>query len=64
MSLYEFSCIRSGWMIANASPEEKTISEEKFERIVEIREEHEALEGRVLTAEEFLAMNMDKVRPS
>jgi hypothetical protein len=67
MSLYEFSCIRSGWMLANGGqPEDsdKPIEEDDFEKILAAHEERSAQATRVLDMGEVLAMNKDKVRQS
>lgn len=67
MSLYEFSCARSGWMLANGGkPDEKDapVSEEDFDRILAAHDERSEQTTRVLSMEEFLSMNKDKVRPS
>lgn len=67
MSLYEFACVRSGWMIANsAQPDEadKPIEEDEFEKILAAHEERSAQASRELSMGEVLAQNKDKVRPS
>lgn len=67
MSLYEFSCARSGWMLANGGqPEEKdeVVSEDEFERLVAAHEERSELATRELSMGEVLAANKDKVTSS
>lgn len=67
MSLYEFSCVRSGWMLANGvAPEEKEdiVEGDEFERLVAAHEERSSQANRELTPGEAIAANKDKVRPS
>lgn len=64
MSLYEFSCIRSGWMLANSQADDKgdIVPEEDFERLLAAHDEMFSRESQELSMEEVLAMNKDKVR--
>lgn len=72
MSLYEFSCIRSGWMLANgggndpegSDAEGQPLSEDEFDRLLAAHSERSEQATRELSMGEVLAMNKDKVRPS
>lgn len=69
MSMYEFTCIHSGWMIANGNAKEPAenldnLSLEAFEKLVDLHDEHDASKTRELSMNEVLAANKDKVRPA
>jgi hypothetical protein len=68
MTLYEYNCIRAGWQMANGVKDDDTdeafIPEEEFERLLAAHTERSEQATRVVSAEEFVRTNKDKVRPS
>jgi len=65
MSLYEFHCIRSGWMLTKEYQEPdkaEALSDDDFDRLFAAHETNMEQATRELSVSEVIAANKDKLR--